>query len=246
MTNDTNDIDLLRKWRAGDRGAGDTLIRRHYRYALGRAKALLANNEDDAVEATQHAMTVLVQKEDALERIERIEELREDETERERSSRPPPFRAYLAKVVYYSALSQTKRRAKQNKHDPIEDNARPGTVPRGAATMLAHKEEEKLMIKAMRSLSIDDQLVFYYEFVSEKKRTEIAELIGVSSKGIYKRVNKAKERLRARLKTLRDSPVRQSTLGGLETWLESMHSRAPEAGKSDPRVPSNRSGRGVR
>ncbi|MEX1368839.1 MAG: sigma-70 family RNA polymerase sigma factor [Nannocystaceae bacterium] len=228
MTTDSNDIDLLRKWRDGDRRAGDTLIRRHYRYALGRAKAQLGN-EDAAVEATQHAMTVLVQKQDALERIEKIEEQRKGEHEHERSKRPPPFRAYLAKIIYFSVLTQTKRRTKQSKHDLFEDDkARPGTVPRGAATMLDHKEEEKLMIKAMRSLSIDDQLVFYYEFVSDKKRTEIAKLIGVSSKGIYKRVNTAKAHLRERLKTFRDSPVGQNTLGGLETWLKSMHAKGPD------------------
>lgn len=228
MSIDVDDIELLRSWRAGDRQAGDVLIRRHYGYALEQAKRRLGN-EDDAVEATQHAMTVLVQKQDALGRVEEIKDERKGEETRSRATRPPPFRAYLAKVVYYSVLTQTKRRAKQRRHQPHEDDeGRPGTLPRGAATALAEKEEEKLMIKAMRSLPIDDQLVFYYEFVSEKKRTEIAELLELSPKHIYKRVHSAKKRLKERLRVFRSSPVRQSTLGGLETWLQSMHARALE------------------
>ncbi len=228
MTYDTNDISLLRRWRAGDRQAGDVLIRRYYGYALNQAKRRLAN-ADDAVEATQHAMTVLVQKQDALERLEEVERERQRDHGEDRGKYPPPFRAYLSKVVYYSVLTQTKRRAKQGKHDRLEsEEAQPGPKPRGAATMLAHKEEEKLMIKAMRSLSIDDQLVFYYEFVSDKKRTEIAELVGIPTGQIYKRVHKAKKRLVERLQTFRDSPLRQSTLGGLETWLKSMHAKVSD------------------
>lgn len=212
MANQDDDMELLRKWRAGDRRAGDVLIRRHYAHALGIARRRLGN-EDAAVEATQEAMKVLVQKQDVV---------------------VDDFRAYLGKVVFFTVLTQSKRGGKHQPHDPLEgDEPQPGPAPRGAATVMAHKEEEKLMIKALRSLSIDDQLVFYYEFVSDKKRTEIAELIGVSPKQVYKRVNKAKERLRKRLEEFRDSPVRQSTLGGLDTWLKSMHAKSPDVDADD-------------
>ncbi|WP_266221794.1 RNA polymerase sigma factor [Paraliomyxa miuraensis] len=193
-------MSLLRQWRAGDRQAGDVLIRRHYAYALGLARRRLANG-DDAVEATQHAMAILVQKQEVIE---------ED------------FRQYLGRVVYFSVLTQTKRR----RHKPLRNEEAAAAPARGASTALAQKEEEKLMIKALRSLPIDDQLVFYYEFVGERTRTEIAELLGLPPKGIYRRVHAAKKRLEARLRTFRDSPVRQNTLGGLETWLRSMHQKA--------------------
>lgn len=212
MADEDDDMELLRRWRAGDRRVGDVLIRRHYAHALGIARRRLGD-QDAAVEATQEAMKVLVQKQDVV---------------------TDDFRAYLGKVIYFTVLTQSKRRSKQQRHDPLEaDDPGPGSAPRGAVTVLAQREEEKLMVKALRLLSIDDQLVFYYEFVSDKKRTEIAELVGVSPKQIYKRVSKAKEHLRARLGEFRDSPVRQSTLGGLDTWLRSMHAKAP--GSDDER-----------
>ena len=82
------------------------------------------------------------------------------------------------------------------------------------------------MINAMRSLPIVDQLVFYLEFAGEKTRTEIAAQLGLPPKQIYKRVHEAKQRLREQLEGYQESPVRQSTLGGLETWLASMCGKA--------------------
>lgn len=210
---DDDDMGLLRRWRAGDRMAGDTLLRRYYAYALRLAKARLAS-PDDAKEATQHAMTTLVRKQDEVE---------------------DDFRAYLGQVVYYSVLSQTKRLAKQRRHRPFDDTdagekksymLEPRS--RAASTLLVQKQEEKLMIKAMRSLPIVDQLVFYYEFAGDKTRTEIAAQLGLPPGQIYKRVHEAKQRLRKQLERFQDSPARQSTLGGLETWLASMCGKAGE------------------
>lgn len=197
-----DDMTLLRQWREGDLQAGDALIRRHYAYAYRIARRRLGR-DDAAAEATQHALTVVVQKRDAID---------------------TDFRRYLTKVVYFSVLSQTKRR----EHEPLGGDE-PGTgSTRGASTMMAQREEEKLLVKALRSLSIDDQLLFYYDFVGDKSRTEIAELVGIPAKGIYKRVHAAKQRLREQLEGFRESPARQSTLGGLDTWLESLHKKAPE------------------
>lgn len=208
MTDD-DDMSLLRSWRAGDRHAGNALIRRHYAYALGLAKRRLIN-EDDAVEAAQNAMTVLVQKQDVIE---------ED------------FRKYVGKVVYFSVLTQTKRR----QHEALQGDAAAPLPPRGASTMLAAREEEKLLVKALRSVSIDDQLVFYYKLATEKdqraekrKRAEIAGLLELTPAQIDRRYDHAKRRVRKQLELFRDSPARQNTLGGLETWLASMHGRVAD------------------
>lgn len=198
----TDDMTLLEQWRAGDLKAGDTLIRRHYSSAFRIAKRRLGR-DDAAAEATQRALTTVVQKRDEIE---------------------TDFGKYLRKVVYFSILTQTKQR----NHDPLDaEDPGAGTPVHGASTMMAKREEEKLVVKALRSMSIDDQLVFYYDFVSDKSRTEIAELLEISKTQIYKRVSKAKQRLQAMIETFRDSPVRQSTLGGLESWLASVHRKAP-------------------
>jgi RNA polymerase sigma factor (sigma-70 family) len=196
----TDDMTLLQQWRAGDRHAGDALIRRHYAYAFGIAKHRLGQ-EDAAAEATQHAMQVVVQKRDSID---------------------TDFQAYLRKVVYFSVLSQTKRRA----HEPLEGDEAPATPQRGASSVLAVREEEKLLVKVLRGMSIDDQLLFYYDFVGDQTRNELAALLKIDPEKIYGHVHRAKQRLLKQLESFRDSPVKQSTMGGLETWLASMHGKA--------------------
>jgi RNA polymerase sigma-70 factor (ECF subfamily) len=236
MTND-DDITLLRKWRTGDRQAGNVLIRRHFAYALGIAKRRL-RNDDDANDAALHAMEVLVQKQGIVEQIEKIEQKRRGEiNESARGKSIPPFRAYLSRVVYFSALNQFRDRQRRHYESLHGDEANPKST-RGASTLVGQKEEEKLLVKALRSLSIDDQLVFYYKFTTEKdpaaekhKRTEIAEILELTPTQIDRRFHHAKRRARKRLEVFRDSPVGQSTLVGLETWLKSMHAKLPNDGE---------------
>jgi RNA polymerase sigma factor (sigma-70 family) len=197
----TDDMTLLQQWRAGNRRAGDVLIRRHYAHAYSIAKRRLGQ-DDAAAEATQHAMLVVVQKRDTI---------------------TTDFRRYLEKVVVFSVLSQTKRRD----HDPLEGDEAPIMPRPGASSVLAEREEEKLLVKALRSASIDDQLLFYYDFVSDQSRSELADLLEIEHDKIYAHLHRAKQRLLKQLAGFRDSPVKQSTVGGLDTWLASVHGKAP-------------------
>lgn len=197
----TDDMTLLQQWRAGNRRAGDVLIRRHYAYAYSIARRRLSQ-DDAAAEATQNAMLVVVQKRDAI---------------------TTDFRRYLEKVVVFSVLSQTKRRA----HEPLEGDEGAKTPRPGASSVLAEREEEKLLVKALRSMSIDDQLLFYFDFVGDQSRHELASLLEIEPEKIYGHVHRAKQRLLERLAGFRDSSVKQSTVGGLETWLASVHGKAP-------------------
>jgi hypothetical protein len=76
-------------------------------------------------------------------------------------------------------------------------------------------------------MTIDDQLLFYYDFVGDQSRTELAELLAIEQGKIFGHVHRAKQRLLKLLAGFRDSPVKQSTVGGLETWLASVHGKAP-------------------
>lgn len=201
----TDDSTLLQQWRAGDRRAGDVLIRRHYAYAYGIARRRLGR-DDAAAEATQHAMMVVVRNRDEIE---------------------TSFRAYLGKAVYYSVLSQTKH----HRHEPLQGDAPPPLPLQGASSALIEqemkREEQKLLVKALRSLSLDDQLLFYYDFMNETSRVELADVLGIEREKIYAHVHRAKQRLRKRLGGFHDSDVKQSTIEDLDGWLESLHGNAP-------------------
>ncbi len=200
-----DDMELLQRWREGDLQAGDVLIRRHYAWAYTQARRRLSD-DDAAAEATQHAMSVIVQKH---------EEITTD------------FRSYLRKVVYFCALSQTQG----HRHRPLAEEPAPSQSQRTAASVVIGQQQVRLMIKALRTLPTDDQLLFYYDFVGDHSRTEIAQLLGLAPQHIYARVHRAKRRLRARLEAYEASSVCLSTQGGLETWLASVHRRVPDAAR---------------
>lgn len=205
MAHDDDDLELLRRWREGDRDAGDTLIRRHYRYALRIAHKRLGPG-DAAMEATQQAMEILVQKHDQI-----------------RTS----FRGYLAQVVCLCVLKQRNPRHQHEHYGGDEPDPAP---PPGAATFIEGREEAKLLVVALRSLSTSDQLLLYYDYRDDRSRSELAELLEIPQSSIYGRLSKAGKRLRERVEGFRESPERQKTLGGLATWLESMEGKAPEEG----------------
>jgi RNA polymerase sigma factor (sigma-70 family) len=207
MAHDEDDLELLHRWREGDRDAGDALIRRHYRYALGIARKRLGSG-DAAVEVTQQAMEILVQKHERIK---------------------TNFRGYLARVVSLCALRQATGR----RYEPYEGDEPDLAPPPGAATFIEGREEAKLLVVALRALSTSDQLLLYYDYRDDRSRSELAELLEIPETSIYGRLSKAGKRLQKRLEGFRESPERQNTLGGLATWLQSMERKAPEEGERE-------------
>ncbi len=195
------DMDLLTSWRKGDRVAGDVLIRRYYGFVLRYARAR-SRTEDDAVDIAQHSMMIVAQKRDLIEHS---------------------FRAYLRRVVHFSCLAKAKSRL----HtfvviDELEDDRK------GAASQLALRAEEKQMVKALRKLRIEDQLLLWCGFVDDATKKEIATLLDIDG-DVYSRVHSAKHRLRKILEQFQGADGGSSAIGGLESWIASLYEIAPTA-----------------
>lgn len=199
--NDEDDLSLLHRWRADDRVAGDTLIQRHYAFAYRLALKLLGGDTDGAQEVCQRAFETLLHKRDEIE---------------------TNVKGYLRRVVTLKVLSFRRRRQAEGGTSELE------AVDRGVESQLAQREEIKLMVKALRSLSLEDQLLLAFAYGDEKTQREIAESLELGAAQCNTKLYRARQRLKARLEELRASAVRESTLGGFETWLASVHGRAPE------------------
>jgi RNA polymerase sigma factor (sigma-70 family) len=193
-----DDLMLLQRWREGERTAGDALIRRHYASAYRLALKLLGGDTDGAQEVSQSAFETLLHKRDAIE---------------------VNVKGYLRRVVVLKVLSfRRKRWAEGGASEPV-------AADRGVDSQIAHREEIKLMVKALRSLSLEDQLLLAWAYGDEKTQREIAESLDLGLAQCNTRLHRARQRLRGWLEALRASPVQESTLGGFETWLASVHAR---------------------
>lgn len=194
-----DDLVLLRRWRMNDRAAGDALIRRHYAFAYRLALTLLGGDHDGAQEVSQRAFETLLHKRDAIE---------------------TNVRGYLRRVVMLKVLSFRRRR---------RDDGQVSELPaadRGVDSQVARTKEIKLMVKALRSLSLEDQLLLAWAYGDERSQREIAESLGMGLAQCNSKLHRARQRLKGQLEELRDSPARVSTLGGFETWLASVHGRS--------------------
>jgi RNA polymerase sigma factor (sigma-70 family) len=193
-----DDLLLLQRWRVDDRAAGDALIRRHYAFAYRLALKLLGGDADGAQEVSQRAFETLLHKRDAIE---------------------TNVKGYLRRVVMLKVLSFRRTRRDDGEVSELE------AADWRLDSQVARREEVKLMVKALRSLSLEDQLLLALAYGDERAQREIAASLGLGPAQCNTKLYRARQRLKGQLEALWASPVQQSTLGGFETWLASVHRR---------------------
>ena len=91
--------------------------------------------------------------------------------------------------------------------------------PRSLSSMAELNEETRLLVRALRRLPLDQQIVLELEYFEGLKGTEIAELLGIPPPTVYTRIRRGKERLKNVMTKLASNPaLAQSTIMGLQTW----------------------------
>ncbi|MCH9680355.1 MAG: sigma-70 family RNA polymerase sigma factor [Deltaproteobacteria bacterium] len=203
---DSDDEALLEAWRAGDKGAGDRLVRRNlavlYRFFRHRSGDATA----DLVQRTFLA---------AVEVRDRV---------------PPGvrFRAYLLGIARNQLLMFQRSSARRGRVMSSGENTgvQGGPTPSGAA---AHREEQRLLLRGLRGLPLDMQLsleLFYWEGLS---RAEIATVLEVETNTVKSRLQRAKARLRELLVEL-DPVTGTVTAADLERWAKSLRDASIDSG----------------
>ncbi len=196
--NEGDDLQLLQRWRQNDRKAGNELIKRHYSFVSKLAWKLLGGDTDGAKEVSQLAFETVLHKRDEIEKN---------------------VKGYLRRVVMLKVLAHRRRRQADGGASELQADGV------GVESAVTSREEIKLMVKALRGLSLEDQLLLAWVYGDEKTQREIADSLELGKAQCNSRISRARQRLRMRLEEFRVSPVRESTLGGFETWLASVHRR---------------------
>ncbi|MEM9459807.1 MAG: sigma-70 family RNA polymerase sigma factor [Myxococcota bacterium] len=195
---DHDDLELLLEWREGDREAGNELIQRHYPFAYKLAHKLLGGDTDGAQEVSQLAFETLLHKRDEIEKN---------------------VKGYLRRVVMLKVLSYRRRRLSDDTASELQAGGH------GVESVMASREEIKLMVKALRSLSLGDQLLLAWVYGDERTQHEIAESLELGLAQCNSRISRARQRLKRRLEEYQQLAAWESTMGGFETWLASVHGR---------------------
>ncbi|MBL4688600.1 MAG: sigma-70 family RNA polymerase sigma factor [Nannocystaceae bacterium] len=195
------DFELLQAWRGGEEAAGRKLFARYF----DSIYRFFRNKVDDAAEdLTQQTFMGLVQGRDRF---------------RGESS----FRTYLfmiARKRLYSYLRKAQRGT-----DPL-DGEQHSVADLGLLSpskVVANRQEQRLLLRALRTLPIEMQVALELFYWEELTVTEIGEVLETPVGTVKSRLQRARTRLDTAIAQLAESEaLRQSTMDNFERWAKDL------------------------
>jgi RNA polymerase sigma factor (sigma-70 family) len=195
---------LLGAWRAGDAAAGDRLFMRHFAAVdrFFRHKAGASEIQD----LIQRTFMVLVERPDGFHG---------------RSS----FRTYLLGIAH-NMLREHYRASARDRHQDV-DELSVVDLGAGPSTLMGAKEEQRLLLEALRSVPLESQIILELYFWERLSGPQIAEVLGVGENTARTRLRRARLRVGEALERLaRSRALLESTLADLESWARSVRPSA--------------------
>ena len=195
------DWELLEVWRGGDDAAGQQLVGRY----LGSLTRFFNNkvaNPEDAAELISETMLACVKNKERVE----------DAT---------AFRSFLFATAMNMLRRYFRKQVKRQREvDDFADVVVGESERQRSMTSHMHaRRETQLLVRALRHVSLDQQIVLELNYVEGLNGNEIAELLGLPAPTVYTRLRRAKERLKGVMAELAEDPsVVSSTMDGLSKW----------------------------
>lgn len=197
---DEHDQTLLDAWRAGDTSAGDRLFVRHFPVVdrFFRHKVSAGDIED----LTQRTFMICVERPDGFQGLS-------------------SFRTYLLGIAH-NLLREHYRASARGRWEEV-DGVSVVDLGAGPSTLIGAREEQRLLLEALRSVPLECQVVLELHFWERMSGSQIAEVLGVGENTARTRLRRARLRVGEVLERLSRSPVAlKSTLADLESWARSV------------------------
>ncbi|MEX1367447.1 MAG: sigma-70 family RNA polymerase sigma factor [Nannocystaceae bacterium] len=200
MTDEAMDpeIELLRAWRAGDGKAGDRLLVRYHKIIWRTVATKVPESEIE--DLVQRVIVALIERRDRIE-----SDLK--------------FRSYALAITRNVILGHFRDRYRK----PVDNVGVADTSVRdmgaGASSIVLAREQDRLLLEALRSLSLDDQLVlelYYWEGMTGPELSAVFDCLEPTVRG---RLHRAKRRLESELVELsKDHRELAETMTNLDSW----------------------------
>ena len=194
---EANDLDLLDAWRGGDARAGNLLFRRHFAPLARFFRNKVDVGVEDLIQGTFLA---------CIEGRDRF---------REASS----FRTYLFAIARNLLYGYYRRQ-----HRAV-DFVQTSVIDLGASPCgpLGRREEAAALLRALRSIPLEFQVVLELSYWEDMKAPEIAEVLEIPANTVRGRLSRARAALRQALAAAALSPtLLRSTLADLDGWAATL------------------------
>jgi RNA polymerase sigma factor (sigma-70 family) len=197
----STDHELLERWRAGDRSAGDALFERHF---TGLFRFFRSKIEDAAAEdLTQATFLACV-------------------AGRESFRAESSVRTYLFAIARKQLLMHFRKRTRADKV-LVLDSVSVAELGASPSEKLGASEEQRLLLSALRRIPIDFQIaieLYYWEGLAV---AELAEVLEIPEGTVRSRLTRARERLATLMGEIAESPaLAQATISGFERWAREL------------------------
>ena len=197
---ETDDVTLLLAWRAGDKGSGNRLLRRHFEAIY----CFFATKVDDPADLTQRTF---------LACVEANERFRGDSS----------VRTWIFAIArrtlfnHYRSLDRSRgHRGDLGQRSAVDLGPSPSKV-------LAGRDEQKLLVVALRSLPLEMQITLELHYWEAMKLQDIAVVLDIPPGTVKSRLARARTQLREAVVVLAESPrLREDTLERLEHWARAV------------------------
>jgi RNA polymerase sigma factor (sigma-70 family) len=168
-----DDLELFHRWAGGDVGAGQDLLLRYYDpvyfFFAGKVPDHLA------VELTQDTFETVCKKASSL----RIH---------------ASFASYLFGIARWKLVAYFRGQGRQG-FDPLTDSFPDPGQASSITALLDRRHDESTLVRALRQLPLDDQILIEMRVFEGLQLREIAEILGVTKERVSARLAVAKRRL---------------------------------------------------
>jgi RNA polymerase sigma-70 factor (ECF subfamily) len=197
MPDDGEDAEMLYAWRAGDRTAGDRLMRLYYAPIHRFFQLRAADVADDLTQRTFLACT------EGRERV------------------AVTVRAYLFGIARHMLLKHLDDVSRREMPLDFDGPAAPSVF--NPSRVVGLRQEHWLLLRALDSVALDVQQLLALFYVEELRVREIAHVLGLSTTAVTTRLSRARETLREQVAALpAPTEVRANVLADLDAWARAL------------------------
>ncbi len=203
------DDELLAAWRTGDKRAGEQLFDRHFKALTRFFRNKVGPNK------TGHGIDDLIQS-TLLGLLEAQARFRGD----------GDFRAFVFGVAN-NVLRNHYRRARRDARQVDFGVTSVHDLAAGPSQLLADKDEQRLLLRALRRIPIEHQILLELYFWEPLPAPEIAHALSIPVGTVRTRIRRAKALLEERMTELAaDGRLLESTVSNLDDWARSIRELA--------------------
>lgn len=187
---------LLERWRSGDAVSGEALFERYYEMVERFFLNKVTSGVQDLVQET----------------FTRCVESRERIRDNDR------FRMYMFAIAYNVLTGYLRERYRGGREIDLSEVSVCDVTP-GPGSLVARRREHRLLIEALRSIPVDDQVILELHYWEQLTTHQMAEVIGIPVGTARGRLQRARTRLEQVMRRLAESPQDlSSTLARLDDW----------------------------